>query len=546
MGSVADSDQSTMVMQPDGSLLTAGVFEGSADFDHGDTEVQFNASSSKDIFIVNTAANGDFVWAKQIRSINNLDHIYLYDLQNDGEGNFYITGSYISPVDFDPDPTIEYLVDEVDAANYDQDIFIAKYNANGEFIWVKTIGSFNTDIGKTIDILSNGNVIVTGEFQYQVDFNPGPEVAMLSTSNNAIFLLTLTSDGDYVDAKFLSGTSNSFNIYSTKMDANDNLYLTGGFYGTADFDPGPSTYSVTASGSGATRFICKLDNNLSCIWVKSFNMTSLSGIVRDIEIDDTGALFIAGSFWGGIDLDPNPETSFDLVSAGYSDSFVAKLDADGTFIWGKQFGGVDSDEAITLEFINNGDLLVGINIRSATIDLDPGADTQLMTNGGSYDLALVELSGDGEYHHHVQFTGGQLQQVNDLIVTPTAIYTSGTFSGGTDFDPGDGTATLYPDESWDYFIHKMSMTPSVIKEETSGINLTLFPNPAHDILNIIINGDKNKYTIEIFDLAGSLMKNINTTASFSSIDISELASGIYFIVAKDVEGHTISQMVEKQ
>jgi hypothetical protein len=75
-------------------------------------------------------------------------------------------------------------------------------------------------------------VIVTGEFQYQVDFNPGPEVAMLSTSNNAIFLLTLTSDGDYVDAKFLSGTSNSFNIYSTKMDANDNLYLTGGFYGT--------------------------------------------------------------------------------------------------------------------------------------------------------------------------------------------------------------------------------------------------------------------------------------------------------------------------
>jgi hypothetical protein len=64
MGSVADSDQSTMVMQPDGSLLTAGVFEGSADFDHGDTEVQFNASSSKDIFIVNTAANGDFVWAK--------------------------------------------------------------------------------------------------------------------------------------------------------------------------------------------------------------------------------------------------------------------------------------------------------------------------------------------------------------------------------------------------------------------------------------------------------------------------------------------------
>lgn len=546
LGSVADSDQSFLVMEPDGSLLTAGLFEGSADFDHSDSELMFNASSSKDIFITKTAPNGDFIWAKQISSINNLDNLYLNALTNDDQGNFYMTGSYISTVDFDPDPQVEYLVDEVDPSNYDQDIFIAKYSPDGNLIWVKTIGSFNTDFGRSLEITSNGHLIVTGEFEYNVDFDPGPEVATLSTLNNSIFILTLTEDGEFVDAKFISGSTNSLDVYRTKIDANDNLYLVGGFYGTVDFDPGQATYSVTASGSGATRFICKLDHNLSCVWAKRLNVTSLSAVIRDFEIDADESILMAGSFWGGIDLDPADDASFDLVSAGYSDSFVAKLDATGTFVWGKQFGGTDSDEAIAIEFTNQGQLLVGMNIRSTSLDIDPGMDIQLLTNGGSYDLALVELSNNGDFINYTHITGSQIQQVNDLIVTPTAVYTSGTFAGSTDFDPGTGVTSLYPDESWDYFIHKMSFIPSHVENQKTETQMILYPNPTNGIVNISMVGTKENMTVEVYDYMGTLLDRMNTKNQTFTIDLTQMPAGVYMIKSLDTDGNIITQTVIKQ
>jgi len=546
MGAVDGTDQVKIALDPDENLLAAGLFEGSADFDHGDTDLVFNAGAIKDIFITKTSATGDFLWAKQIRSLNNLDDIYLNAMITDSEGNVYITGSYISTVDFDPNPLVDYIVDEVNPSNNDQDIFVAKYSPDGNLIWVKTIGHHDTDYGSTLNLSSNGNLIITGQFRYTVDFDPGDDVATLNSSTNGVFIWTLTPDGDYVDAKGISGTSNSFGVYETTMDENDNLYLIGGFFGTVDFDPGTVTYSLTGSGSGATGFVCKLDNTLSCVWAKPINCTSLSIAMRDVKVDTNGDVFLAASFYGSVDLDPSSDESFDLVSAGNQDACVFKLDANGTFLWGKHFGGTDAEEITALEFGNDGNLLVGMNTRSTTLDLDPGTGVQTLTNGGSYDLALLELNSSGDFNSVKQISGSQLQQVNDIVVTSDAVYTGGTFAGSTDFDPGTGVSTLYPEESWDYFIHKMSSTPLGVQDRDQAAGVALYPNPTNGLVYFAMEGTIAKRTFEVYNLTGALLETIITDKTFVTIDLSQKPAGMYLIKTKDANGNIVSQSVIRQ
>jgi hypothetical protein len=546
MGAVDGTDKITIAQDPDENLIAAGLFEGSADFDHGDTELVFNAGGIKDVFISKTSPNGDFIWAKQIRSINNIDPFYLNGMITDMEGNIYITGSYVSPIDFDPDPSVEFIVDEVDPSNYDQDIYVAKYSPDGNLIWVKTVGYHDTDFGVTLNLASNGNVIVTGQYRYTVDFDPGEGVSTLNSSTSGIFLWTLTADGDYVDAKSISGTSNTMGVYKATMDANDNLYLVGGFYGTADFDPGAANYSLSSTGSGVTGFVCKLDSALSCVWAKPLHATSLSMALRDVKVDANDDVFLAGTFWGGVDLDPADDVSFDLVSAGNEDVFVLKLDANGAFVWGKHFGDTDSDQAMALEFGNDGNLLIGMNTRSATIDLDPGAGIQTFTNGGNYDLALLELTGNGDFISMKQISGSSLQQVNDIVLTPSSVYMGGTFAGSTDFDPGTGTTSLSPDESWDFFILKMGATPTHIDDRAQDLRMVLYPNPSNGLVNLSMVETTGKRTVEIYNYAGALLETIVADKTSCIIDLSQKPAGLYMIKVKDDSGSIVSQTVIRQ
>lgn len=546
MGTTDGYDRVTLAPDPNENILTAGLFEGSCNFGDSDNEFELEAGPSKDIFISKTSPDNEFISTIQIRSVDPAYGLYLGSMITDPAGNIYITGSYYSTVDFDPDPAEDYLVEEVVDSNNDQDIFVAKYSPEGDFLWVKTVGYHDTDIGRNLIITSTGNLIVTGEFRYSVDFDPGEGTTTLNTNNKGVFIWTLSPDGDFIDAKAIVGDSNSFGVIYTTIDENDNLYLTGRIYGTFDFDPGPATYSVTASGPNVLTYLCKLDNNLSCLWTKLLTLSGSSGAIFDIEVDAEGALFLGGSFWVGIDLDPSAESSFDLVSAGNDDGFVAKLDMNGEFVWGKHFGGTDGDEVPTIEFGNDGNIWVGVNVRSTTMDMDPGAGTQLITTGGGYDLALVELNADGEFNNMIHITGSQLQQVYDILFTSTGLYTGGSFTGTTDFDPGSGVTTMYPNESWDYFLLKLSDTPSTVQNELQDKHAVLYPNPTDGIVNLSLAGAKGRRNVEIYNATGALLDTVQIDHTQSTIDFSHMPAGVYVIKTKDDKGDYIFQSVIRQ
>jgi hypothetical protein len=136
------------------------------------------------------------------------------------------------------------------------DIFISKLNAAGNLIWAKSMGGTDSDGGLSIAADGLGNVYTTGVFQGTVDFDPGVGTRNLTSAGLRDFYISkLDSAGSLIWAKSMGGTLNDVG-HSIAIDSSGNVYTTGHFTGTADFDPGAGIDTLTSAG-GADIFISK-------------------------------------------------------------------------------------------------------------------------------------------------------------------------------------------------------------------------------------------------------------------------------------------------
>ncbi|MBI3175960.1 MAG: SBBP repeat-containing protein [Chloroflexi bacterium] len=116
--------------------------------------------------------------------------------------------------------------------------------ADGDYLWAKNWSA--SDVGEAISLAidSNDNVYTTGRFGGTIDFDPGPGTFNLTSTGFDIFVSKLDSNGNFVWAKNMGGSGpNAYTAVTTSnaiaLDANGNVYVTGRFCGTVDFDPGP-------------------------------------------------------------------------------------------------------------------------------------------------------------------------------------------------------------------------------------------------------------------------------------------------------------------
>lgn len=110
---------------------------------------------------------------------------------------------------------------------------------------------------------------------------------------------------------------------SIAFDASGNVYTTGTFNGTVDFDPGPGTYFLTSTAVEDV-FISKLDSSGNFIWAGKWGGASFD-LGLSIAVDSSGFVYTTGLFQGTVDFDPGAGT-FNLT-ANFMDGFVVKLNA---------------------------------------------------------------------------------------------------------------------------------------------------------------------------------------------------------------------------
>ena len=320
------------------------------------------AGSALLITVATANAQINLQWAKNTGGTSS---DFSYATTVDATGNVYITGTFYGTADFDPGTGVANLT----AIDVLGDIFVAKYDNNGNYMWAKRMGGNGSDMGNSIAVDAAGNVYTTGFFWSTVDFDPGPGVANLTSGGYAdIFVSKLDSNGNYVWAKSMAGTGTRDDYgNSITLDASGYLYITGYFENTVDFDPGAGVANLTSAG-GTDFFVSKLDNNGNYVWAKNIGGTS-NDEGKSITIDAAGNIYTTGSFIGTVDFDPGSGATT-LSSSGGNNVFVSKLDNNGDYIWAKSFKGTKG-YSIAIDGAGN---VYTTGYFSGTGDFDPGAD----------------------------------------------------------------------------------------------------------------------------------------------------------------------------
>lgn len=518
-----------------GNLYIMGRFQGTVDFDPGAGTFSLTSAGNFDVFVKKLNANGNFLWAKSFGG-SIWDESYCMAL--DASGNVYITGFFGGTVDFDPGPGTANLT-----STGDWDVFIQKLNASGNFLWAKSFGGSADDRGKSIAVDASGNVVTTGWFQGTVDFDPGAGAANLSSAGfSDIFVQKLDASGNFQWARsFGSGFYDNGEFIA--IDASGNIYATGNFQATVDFDPGAGTANLSSAGSFDV-FVQKLNASGNYIWAKRFGGNNYD-YVNSIEVDAPGNVFTTGFFQGTVDFNPGSGIA-NLTSVGVEDIFVQKLDASGNFQWARSFGSGQDDMGNSIAVDASGNVYTTGYFRG-TVDFNPGTGTANLSSAGGGDVFVQKLDPSGNFQWARSF-GGFSPDKGQSITTDAFgnVYTTGFFDGTVDFDPGAGTANLSSAGSGDVFVHKMSQGGVTgLVEVAKGIQVKAFPNPSEGLVELTFEQAMNDVEIRVTDLQGKIVftKALDAVTD-EQINIAG-PSGIYFLSVKTPKGQSVVKLVKE-
>ena len=522
----------SVTVDDEGNIYTTGSFNDTVDFDPGPDVMKLNPGRGSAIFIQKLDANGNFIWAKSCGGKGNQ---IGQSIKVDAMGDVYTTGIFQDTIDFNPGTGVANP-----SAVGEEDVFILKLDANGNFLWAKSFGGIEMDRGYSIAIDAEGNVYTTGYFIDTVDFDPGTGVTNLSAvGGKDIFILKLDPNGNFVWAKSFGGTEG----IGIAIDGMGNVITTGYFSDTVDFDPGTGVMNLTSAGETGI-FILKLDANGNLLWAKSCGGYWIVGGGISITFDATNNVYTTGAFDGTVDFDPGTGVK-NLSAMGESDIFIQKLDAQGNFIWAKTFGGNDFDQSYSIA-IDAESNVYSIGDFVGTVDFDPGTGVANLSAVKDGDIFIQKLDAQGNFIWAKSF-GGEGHNFGSSIDVDAAnnIYTTGLFRNTVDFDPRTDVKNLKSIGGYDIFVHKMKQTATGVADMGNGIDISLYPNPSNGFIHIALNEAVGEAAITITDLQGKIIHSEQMSAATkSSIDI-QAPNGVYFVHVKTAKGQSIMKFIKE-
>lgn len=374
-----------------GNVYVTGDFTDTVDFDPGPPVDEHTAIDHEDAFLIKFDSNGGFQWARTWGGPD--DPLDLFGdagraVTVDESGGVYVAGHYSGTDDFDPGAGVDEHT-----SNDREDVFLSKFDTDGQFQWARTWGGLNNDgaLGCAAD--GFGSIYVAGWFLGPVDFDPGPDTDEQGTlAGWDAFLSKFDSSGDFQWARTWGGIDID-GAGAVAVDGFGNAYVTGWWQFTVDFDPGPEVEEYTSLGNVFTDVnLSKFSPDGEFQWVRTWG-GYLDDFPNAINVDEFGNILVAGEFRSTADFDPGPGTD-ERKSAGEQDVFVSKFDSSGGYLWAHAWGAEDPDTGFGVASDGSGNVYV-TGEYMGTVDFDPGVGVDEISSKGYQDAFLTKIMPDG-------------------------------------------------------------------------------------------------------------------------------------------------------
>jgi gliding motility-associated-like protein len=424
-----------LVVDDNKYVYITGICNDSVDFDPG-PNTSYVVAGKNDIYLAKYSPEGNLVWKVVLisQSMNIVNGIKL-----DASGNILIIGSIQGDVDFDPSSATELVQVPFGMANK---MFIAKYDANGSFLWVKAVGGTFATKCSDLETDENGEIYVTGSYYQSLDIDPSGNENMLTSTGLALYFSKYTENGDLLWARNIPNCTNLGEATDIDLSAAGNIYISGFFGNTLDFDGGAGIYNLVAT-TATDRYFAKYTNEGEFIWANSIDVNAEFALEADrsieMALDEQENLFITGNFKGNVDFDPGGAV-FQLPAPAYhSSTYICKYDANGLFLWAKMItNGFCVANDIELDCAGN------INLTGffKQADFDPGPGTYLLQSSAPVAFmnffAQYDDQGNFNWVKRIGNNGygsGIIQ--SGIHVKNGSQYIFGAFKQSGDFDPDD-------------------------------------------------------------------------------------------------------------
>jgi hypothetical protein len=423
---------SKTICDAEGNVIIAGYFYGTTRIGQD----LYTSYGSQDIFVAKFNSAGDFLWS--FRAGGQMAD-YVAGLALDAGRNIVITGYFYGDMAFG---------DTIISALAGSDIYLAKFNADGDLLWVTQAGGSSSEQVRSADCDPDGNIILTGSFYYDISFG---DTALATTNPVGVFTAKYLPDGGLDRVFQLDGTMLTPEIYVAAGPGGD-FFIAGDFsdkliFGDQVFDAGPFNQDI---------FVAKYDAACNLQWAHHAFSASSDQVAGMVAGEDDG-LYMTGHYLDTIQFDQL--TMPYHLCCGSREIFIVNYNSEGNVVWGDSISGTRA------------------GIQSIAMS---GQGKLILSGLFSADLSLgdLKLSSYNEYRNYI-----------------TSVNTG-----------------MYNDAGQNLKID----------------GLRVFPNPALDKIRIPVQSKEIEFNYVIYSISGLAIKR-GTANSGDYIDVDFLPAGQYLL-----------------
>lgn len=360
-GSNLDDELTSIEKDASGNIICTGAYWLEATFDN---ETISTTDNPKGLYILKLNSNGEMMW---LRQIDGADLKAVTAIESDQDDNIFICGYFDQELN---------LGDTIITANGNTDIFIAKYDSNGQLIFAHNMG-YKGDTRAVAMSLSPSGKIVLGGF-----YNDTTIIALdtlpANTTDRDVFVACLDSTGNPLWGRKAGGVHDD-ELTGIIVDNDENIFATGYLVGVMNLGEG---ISIQSSNGNADIYLLKYNIDGTPISAKALG-GDLVQQTTDIAIFNQ-TILVSGFFQGDMNFD-----GINLSTNGNINSFVAGFDKQLLTKWAENIDGTGNVFANSIEAnLEEGNtVLVGGSFANS-IQFN---ETTYPSNGG-FDLFLSTLS----------------------------------------------------------------------------------------------------------------------------------------------------------